>query len=99
MNHHACIIGQKKLRCGSLNLLGKRNLIPISILFTHFPKFSFRLMLLEENQISFDSDDGFVKDHSRQIAEMIGLGSDAEFWQAGVSIGPMIYRFIFISLW
>ncbi|KAI3729242.1 hypothetical protein L6452_17895 [Arctium lappa] len=43
-----------------------------------------RLMLLEENQISFHSDDGFVKDHSRQIAEMIGLGSDAEFWQAGV---------------
>ncbi|KAJ9549226.1 hypothetical protein OSB04_021769 [Centaurea solstitialis] len=43
-----------------------------------------RLMLLEENQISFHSDDGFVKDHTRQIAEMIGLGSDAEFWQAGV---------------
>nr|XP_043608065.1 probable methyltransferase PMT5 [Erigeron canadensis] len=47
-----------------------------------------RLMLLEENQISFNSDDGLifdgVKDHSRQVAEMIGLGSDAEFWQAGV---------------
>ncbi|KAK9052186.1 hypothetical protein SSX86_028814 [Deinandra increscens subsp. villosa] len=47
-----------------------------------------RLMMLEENQISFDSDhelifDG-VKDHSRQVAEIIGLGSDAEFWQAGV---------------
>ncbi|CAI9275912.1 unnamed protein product [Lactuca saligna] len=47
-----------------------------------------RLMLLEENQISFHSDDGLlfdgVKDHSRQVAEMIGLGSDAEFHQAGV---------------
>ncbi|KAJ0494109.1 putative S-adenosyl-L-methionine-dependent methyltransferase [Helianthus annuus] len=47
-----------------------------------------RLMLLEENQISFHSDDELifdgVKDHSRQVAEMIGLGSDAEFWQAGV---------------
>ncbi|KAK9052187.1 hypothetical protein SSX86_028815 [Deinandra increscens subsp. villosa] len=47
-----------------------------------------RLMMLDENQISFDSDhelifDG-VKDHSRQVAEIIGLGSDAEFWQAGV---------------
>lgn len=47
-------------------------------------------MLLEENQISFHSDDELifdgVKDHSRQVAEMIGLGSDAEFWQAGVSL-------------
>nr|KAJ0219202.1 hypothetical protein LSAT_V11C300122740 [Lactuca sativa] len=47
-----------------------------------------RLMLLEENQISFHSDDGLlfdgVKDHSRQVAEMIGLGTDAEFHQAGV---------------
>ncbi|KAK1437708.1 hypothetical protein QVD17_03504 [Tagetes erecta] len=47
-----------------------------------------RLMLLEENQISFHSDDELifdgVKDHSRQVAEMIGLGSDTEFWQAGV---------------
>lgn len=47
-----------------------------------------RLMLLEENQIAFHSDDGLildgVKDHSRQIAEMIGLGGDAEFLQAGV---------------
>ncbi|XP_076948404.1 putative methyltransferase PMT5 [Bidens hawaiensis] len=47
-----------------------------------------RLMLLEENQISFHSDDGLifddVKDHSRQVAEMIGLGSDADFWHAGV---------------
>ena len=48
-----------------------------------------RLMLLEENQIAFHSEDGLifdgVKDYSRQIAEMIGLGSDYEFIQAGVS--------------
>ncbi|XP_058105933.1 probable methyltransferase PMT5 isoform X1 [Magnolia sinica] len=48
-----------------------------------------RLMLLEENQIAFQSEDGTnidgVKYYSRQIAEMIGLGSDAEFLQAGVS--------------
>ncbi|KAF3431566.1 hypothetical protein FNV43_RR26297 [Rhamnella rubrinervis] len=47
-----------------------------------------RLMLLEENQIAFHSEDGLifdgVKDYSRQIAEMIGLGSDSEFRQAGV---------------
>lgn len=47
-------------------------------------------MLLEENQISFHSKDGLiydgVKDYSHQIAEMIGLGSDTEFYQAGVSI-------------
>ncbi|KAF7809049.1 putative methyltransferase PMT5 [Senna tora] len=47
-----------------------------------------RLMLLEENQIAFHSEDGLifdgVKDYSRQLAEMIGLGSDAEFPQAGV---------------
>ncbi|CAI0390862.1 unnamed protein product [Linum tenue] len=47
-----------------------------------------RLMLLEENQIAFHSEDGLifdgVKDYSRQVAEMIGLGSDAEFHQAGV---------------
>ena len=46
-------------------------------------------MLLEENQIAFHSEDGLifdgVKDYSRQIAEMIGLGSDYEFIQAGVS--------------
>lgn len=46
-------------------------------------------MLLEENQISFRSDDEIVvdgvKDYSHQIAEMIGLGSDAEFREAGVS--------------
>nr|QTZ19541.1 putative methyltransferase PMT5 [Bixa orellana] len=47
-----------------------------------------RLMLLEENQIAFQTEDGGifdgVKDYSRQIAEMIGLGSDSEFLQAGV---------------
>ncbi|KAK3035927.1 hypothetical protein RJ639_031350 [Escallonia herrerae] len=47
-----------------------------------------RMMLLEENQIAFHSDDGLifdgVKDYSRQIAEMIGLGSDSEFSQVGV---------------
>ncbi|XP_058730590.1 probable methyltransferase PMT5 [Vicia villosa] len=47
-----------------------------------------RLMLLEENQIAFHSEDGMifdgVKDYSRQIAEMIGLGSDTELHRAGV---------------
>ncbi|KAI4302167.1 hypothetical protein MLD38_037950 [Melastoma candidum] len=47
-----------------------------------------RMMLLEENQIAFHADDGSifdgVRDYSRQLAEMIGLGSDAEFIQAGV---------------
>lgn len=47
-------------------------------------------MLLEENQITFHSEDGLifdgVKDYARQIAEMIGLGSDTEFSQAGVSL-------------
>lgn len=47
-------------------------------------------MLLEENQIAFHSEDGLifdgVKDYSRQVAEMIGLGSDSEFRQAGVSV-------------
>ncbi|KAL8157346.1 hypothetical protein AgCh_002154 [Apium graveolens] len=47
-----------------------------------------RLMLLEENQIAFHSDDGLivdgVKDYSHQIAEMIGLTSDTEFRHAGV---------------
>ncbi|CAN4122093.1 unnamed protein product [Withania somnifera] len=47
-----------------------------------------RLMLLEENQIAFHSEDGLivdgVKDYSHLIAEMIGLASDAEFLQAGV---------------
>ena len=48
------------------------------------------MMLLEENQIAFHSEDGLifdgVKDYSRQIAEMIGLGSDSEFHQAGVCL-------------
>ncbi|XP_074295910.1 putative methyltransferase PMT5 isoform X1 [Silene latifolia] len=47
-----------------------------------------RMMLLEENQIAFHNDDGLifdgVKDYSRQLAEMIGLGSDLDFPQAGV---------------
>ncbi|KHN29999.1 putative methyltransferase PMT4 [Glycine soja] len=47
-----------------------------------------RLMLLEENQIAFHSEDGLIydgmKDYSRQLAEMIGLGSDYELPQAGV---------------
>ncbi|KAE8683027.1 putative methyltransferase PMT5 [Hibiscus syriacus] len=47
-----------------------------------------RIMLLEENQIAFHPEDGLifdgVKDYSRQIAEMLGLGSDYEFFQAGV---------------
>ncbi|PPD83723.1 hypothetical protein GOBAR_DD19350 [Gossypium barbadense] len=45
-------------------------------------------MLLEENQIAFHPEDGLifdgVKDYSRQIAEMLGLGSDSELFQAGV---------------
>lgn len=52
-------------------------------------------MLLEENQISFHSDDEMVvdgvKDYSHQIAEMIGLGSDTEFRQAGVSFFPVMH--------
>ncbi|CAN4114536.1 unnamed protein product [Withania somnifera] len=48
-------------------------------------------MLLEENQIAFHSQDGMIvddiKDYSHQIAEMIGLGSDTEFLQAGPSSG------------
>ncbi|KAL3336536.1 hypothetical protein AABB24_029269 [Solanum stoloniferum] len=47
-----------------------------------------RLMLLEENQIAFHSEDRMivdgVKDYSHLIADMIGLGSDTEFLQAGV---------------
>ncbi|CAJ1931929.1 unnamed protein product [Sphenostylis stenocarpa] len=47
-----------------------------------------RLMLLEENQIAFRPKDSLiydgVKDYSRQLAEMIGLGSDNEFPQVGV---------------
>lgn len=48
------------------------------------------MMLLEENQIAFHADDGSifdgVRDYSRQLAEMIGLGSDTDFIQAGVSL-------------
>ncbi|KAF9608276.1 hypothetical protein IFM89_008561 [Coptis chinensis] len=46
-----------------------------------------RMMMLEEDQISFRSDsltfDG-IEDYSHQIAEMIGLRSDSSFIQAGV---------------
>ena len=51
---------------------------------------SYRLMLLEDNQIAFHSEDDVnfdsVRDYSRQIAEMIGLGSDSDFSQAGVRL-------------
>lgn len=57
-------------------------------------------MLLEENQISFHSEDGLlfdgVKDYSRQIAEMLGLRSDSEFPQAGVSFS-LHYSLNYIS--
>ncbi|XP_019170856.1 PREDICTED: probable methyltransferase PMT5 [Ipomoea nil] len=47
-----------------------------------------RLMLLEENQIAFHSEDGMaddgVKDYSYLIAKMIGLGNDHELFLAGV---------------
>lgn len=47
-------------------------------------------MLLEENQIAFHSEDGLifdgVKDYSLQIAKMLGLSSDSDFLQAGVSL-------------
>ncbi|XP_073019411.1 probable methyltransferase PMT5 [Primulina eburnea] len=56
-----------------------------------------RLMLLEENQISFHSDDDMlvdgVKDYSHQIAEMIGLESDAEFCEAGEN--PEKFKILF----
>ncbi|KAF5181852.1 S-adenosyl-l-methionine-dependent methyltransferases superfamily protein [Thalictrum thalictroides] len=46
-----------------------------------------RMMMLEEDQISFRSDslmfDG-IEDYSHQIAEMIGLSSESSFSQAGV---------------
>uniref|UniRef100_A0A5B7BPP0 Methyltransferase n=1 Tax=Davidia involucrata TaxID=16924 RepID=A0A5B7BPP0_DAVIN len=46
-----------------------------------------RMMMLEEDQLSFRSDslmvDG-VEDYSHQIAEMIGLRNDSSFIQAGV---------------
>lgn len=57
--------------------------------FAHLVYIS-RMMLLEENQIAFHNDDGLifdgVKDYTRQLAESIGLGSDSDFLQAGVSI-------------
>ncbi|CAB4264734.1 unnamed protein product [Prunus armeniaca] len=47
-----------------------------------------RLMLLEENQIAFHSEDGLifdvVEDYSLQIAKMLGLNDDSQFLQAGV---------------
>eukprot|EP00252_Welwitschia_mirabilis_P011501 TRINITY_DN25766_c0_g1_i1.p1 TRINITY_DN25766_c0_g1~~TRINITY_DN25766_c0_g1_i1.p1 ORF type:complete len:696 (+),score=119.74 TRINITY_DN25766_c0_g1_i1:624-2711(+) len=47
-----------------------------------------RLMLLEDNQISFRSEDALVvdgvEDYSHQIAEMMGLPNESEFNQAGV---------------
>lgn len=59
-------------------------------------------MLLEENQIAFHSEDGLifdgVKDYSRQLAEMIGLGSDSEFLQAGVSSFSSYCYYIFMLL-
>ncbi|XP_077249909.1 putative pectin methyltransferase QUA2 [Tasmannia lanceolata] len=46
-----------------------------------------RMMMLEKDQVSFRSDslmvDG-VEDYSHQIAEMIGLRSESNFFQAGV---------------
>ena len=54
-----------------------------------------RMMLLEENQIAFHNDDGLmfdsVKDYARQLAEMIGLGSDSDFLQAGVCLLSVVY--------
>lgn len=47
-----------------------------------------RLMLLEEEQISFRSDSAMfdsIEDYSHQIAEMIGLRNESNFVQAGVS--------------
>jgi hypothetical protein len=55
-------------------------------------------MLLEENQFAFHSEDGLifdgVKDYSHQVAEMIGLGGDSEFVQAGVSVFSIINAFL-----
>lgn len=56
------------------------------------------MMLLEENQISFHSEDEMivdgVKDYSHQIAELIGLGSDSEFRESGVSLSPRLAMFL-----
>ncbi|BBN68844.1 QUASIMODO2 LIKE 2 [Prunus dulcis] len=53
-----------------------------------------RLMLLEENQIAFHSEDGLiffvVEDYSLQIAKMLGLNDDSQFLQAG---GKVTVRF------
>lgn len=50
--------------------------------------YHYRMMMLEEDQISFRSDslmfDG-VEDYSHQIAEMIGLRNESYLIQAGVS--------------
>ncbi|KAM3305394.1 putative pectin methyltransferase QUA2 [Capsicum chacoense] len=46
-----------------------------------------RLMMLEEEQISFRSDSAMfdsIEDYSHQIAEMIGLRNESNFVQAGV---------------
>ncbi|PIA52110.1 hypothetical protein AQUCO_01000177v1 [Aquilegia coerulea] len=46
-----------------------------------------RLMMLDEEQISFRSDSGMfdgIEDYSHQIAEMIGLRNESYFIQAGV---------------
>lgn len=48
-----------------------------------------RLMMLEEEQISFRSDSAMfdsIEDYSHQIAEMIGLRNESNFVRAGVSI-------------
>ncbi|KAE8732911.1 putative pectin methyltransferase QUA2 [Hibiscus syriacus] len=62
-----------------------------------------RIMLLEENQIAFHPEDGLifdgVKDYSRQIAEMLGLGSDSEFFQAGCLMSYSDYRCALYSIW
>lgn len=58
-------------------------------------------MLLEENQIAFHSDDEAVvdevKDYSHLISELIGLGSDTELLQAGVSLG-LLYAHLTLTL-
>lgn len=60
-------------------------------------------MLLEENQFAFHSEDGLifdgVKDYSHQVAEMIGLGGDSEFVQAGVSVFSIINILFLIIFW
>jgi len=64
-----------------------------------------RMMLLEENQIAFHNDEGLmfdsVKDYARQLAEMIGLGSDSDFLQAGVSlfIPYLLWHYALCWIW